>query len=497
MLGGVLTRVWVVFGIAWAYSATAVAGPWIDPGDTVLRHDIRVLADAGIIQRPTLAWPLGWGGISEDLDARGRTHNLNMAEYAAMGRVAQRRSEETETDVVRIEAEAGLADGPSTLRGFEALPRGEQEASAAAEWIGERFAGRIEAAVANDDPIDEREYRLDGSYAAVAIGNWMLSAGVLDRWWGPGWDSSLVLSSSARPIPALSLQRNFSERFENRWLRWIGPWTMTLIWGQLEDARAVPNARFFGWQIGFRPMQGLEISLERTAQWCGSGRPCGFDTFTDLVLGRDNQGDEGVLRSEEPGNQLAGFSARWASPVGTAPYALYAQLTGEDEAGDLPSKFLGLFGAEVWGRWGDKLDYRAYLEVADTTCSFFDRPGEFDCAYNNGLYPTGYRYRGRSIGHTADQDARIATLGLIAIPDSGNDWQGVARYAELNRGGTPAAGNAITRTPKTLISIDVSHRRQLQIGRLELGVGLERIKDEVTTQSDTDFRAFIRLRRKL
>lgn len=490
-------RVVAVFGLAWACSTGAIAGPWIDPGDAVLRHDIRVLADAGIIQRPTLAWPLGWGGISEDLDARGRADNLNMAEYAAMGRVSRRRSEETEPEVVRIAAEAALVDKPSTLRGFQALPRGEQQASASAEWIGDRFAARIEATAANDDPIDDKEYRLDGSYAAVAIGNWMLSVGSLDRWWGPGWDSSLVLSSSARPIPAISLQRNFSERFENKWLRWIGPWTMTLIWGQLEDSRAVPNARFFGWQVGFRPMQGLEISLERTAQWCGSGRPCGFDTFTDLVLGRDNQGDEGVLRSQEPGNQLAGFSARWASPVGSAPYALYMQLTGEDEAGDLPSKFLGLFGAEVWGRWGDKLDYRAYLEVADTTCSFFDRPGEFDCAYNNGLYPTGYRYRGRSIGHTADQDARVATLGLIAIPESGNDWQGVARYAELNRGGTPTAGNAITRTPKTIISLDVSHRRTLRIGQLELGVGVERMKDEVSAQSDTDFRAFLRLRRKL
>jgi len=37
------------------------------------------------------------------------------------------------------------------------------------------------------DPDDDRELRPDGSYLAMSLGNWMVSAGYLDRWWGPGW----------------------------------------------------------------------------------------------------------------------------------------------------------------------------------------------------------------------------------------------------------------------------------------------------------------------
>ncbi len=42
----------------------------------------------------------------------------------------------------------------------------------------------------------------DGSYLGVNVGNFMLSAGYIERWWGPGWDGSLILSTNARPIPA-------------------------------------------------------------------------------------------------------------------------------------------------------------------------------------------------------------------------------------------------------------------------------------------------------
>ena len=110
-----------------------------------------------------------------------------------------------------------------------------------------------------------------------SLGNWMLAAGAMDRWWGPGWDGSLILSSNARPIPSLSLQRSFAEAPPQRWLRWVGPWTMSVLMGEMESDRAVPNALFFGWQLTFRPLPHLEIGLERTAQWCGDDRPCDFD----------------------------------------------------------------------------------------------------------------------------------------------------------------------------------------------------------------------------
>ena len=455
-----------------------------------------MLADAGIVSTPTSAWPLSWGSVGSDLVDAADRDDLNVAQYAAMGRVKARLREETVTGEMVRTSTVTVAEQPTGIRDFNDTPRGGFEAKAELEYTGDRFAAKVEIGAVESDDVDDQDIRLDGSYLGIVIGNWMIAAGAQDRWWGPGWDSSLLLSTNARPIKAFSVQRNFPEPFKTKWLKWIGPWTTTLVWGQLEDGRGVPNARFFGWQIGFRPIPSLEIGLERTAQWCGSGRPCGFDTFTDLLIGQDNQGDEGVVRSEEPGNQLAGFSVRWASPVGSWPYALYAQLTGEDEAGDLPSKFLGLFGFELWGRFRDAWNYRLYAEAADTTCSFFDRPGEFNCAYNNGLYPTGYRYRGRSIGHSAEQDARLATLGVVAVNDNGREWQGAIKYAELNRGGAPDPRNTLAATPKKLVNIEVKHRRVTRWGRFDFGAGVERVEDEISGSTNNDARAFVRWRRE-
>ena len=48
------------------------------------------------------------------------------------------------------------------------------------------------------------------------------------------------------------------------------------------------------------------------------------------------------------------------------------------------------------------------------------------------------------IGHGADNDAAIATLGLPLVDDNESSWQGLVRIGKLNRGGTPDAKNSLT-----------------------------------------------------
>jgi hypothetical protein len=454
---------------------------------------LQLLADAGVLTTPMTAWPLSWGSVSQDVAAFRDKAGLNVAEYAAMGRVRARMRAETATHETLLEAEVAVAEKPTRVRNFLDTPRGEAEVEATAAWTGERIAANLTVTAVSNDPADSREVRLDGSYVGIAVGNWMVSVGAMDRWWGPGWDGSLILSTNARPIPALSIQRNFPDPFTNRWLSWIGPWSTSIVFGQLESARAVPDTRFFAWQLNFKPIPKLEIGLERSAQWCGSGRPCGLDTFADLLIGRDNVGDAGTTRANEPGNQMGGVSIRYASPLGNLPYALYVQVTGEDEAGGLPSKLLGLFGAEYWGVWRD-MSFRLHIEATDTSCSFANNP-QFNCAYRNSIYPSGYRYRGRVIGHSLEQDARGVSLGGVLVSNSAREWRGTLRYAKLNRGGAPDPSNTLTATPKKLVNLEVSHKRGTRWGLLEAGVGLDRLQDSLSGGTRTDSRAFLRWRR--
>ncbi len=219
------------------------------------------------------------------------------------------------------------------------------------------------------DPDDDQQFRADGSYLGVNVGNFMISAGFMERWWGPGWDGSLILSTNARPIPSLTLERNYTDPFKSKWLSWIGPWRASIALGEMEGSDvAVPNVKFLAARVNFKPRPWLEFGLTRTAQFCGGDRPCDWDTFTDMLFGRDNN-DEGGDPSEEPGNQLAGYDMRLRSPWKALPVAFYTQWIGEDEAGGLPSKFIGQFGLEFWG--GSPLGgYRLRAEYSDTACVF-------------------------------------------------------------------------------------------------------------------------------
>lgn len=469
------------------------ASPFIGAGDSALRHDVQRLADYGVITGPTSTWPLAWGPILADITAYSIDGDTPRDIVDALARVKARAGWDTRTNEVFFNARASAAEKPKRIRSFEDTPRGRAEVSVGATYTNDVFTASINAQ-ALDVPDDQEEFRADRSVIATAIGNWSISANTLDRWWGPGWDGSMILSNSARPIPALSIDRTFTDAFESKWLSWIGPWDLSMHFGQMESDRAVPEAQFFGLRFNFKPLPNLEIGVSRTAQWCGEGRPCNLDTFTDLFLGRDNVGDDDITRENEPGNQLAGFDVRWSTRLLGKPLALYAQMIGEDEAGGLPSRYIGQFGVEGTGLFRDRWSYRWFAEYAGSACQFYESSKRFNCAYNNSIYESGYRYRGRPIGHPADNDASLVTAGLIALDENEHEYAATLRFGELNGGGAPDERNSLTPTQEDIISLDLRHSRPFKYGELSAGVGVERIENEASGRTREDVRFFLQWR---
>jgi hypothetical protein len=473
--------------------APAQAAPSIAPGDLALRHDIQRLADYGVLAGPTTSWPLAWGPILADIRDFKQTEDMPSDVVAAIARVRNKGQWETRTGEVGYRARVAIAESPARIRSFQDTPREEGEVAGGLSWTGERFSIDLNASVLSN-PSDGKEVRADGSKLSIAIGNLTLAASTMDRWWGPGWDGNLILSNNARPIPALVLERNFTDPFETRWLSWLGPWDMSLIWGQMEQDRAIPDTRFLGFRMNFRPLPSLEIGLSRSAQWCGEGRPCDFNTFIDLLVGRDNRGDAGTTLENEPGNQLAGIDFRWAMTPLNLPLAVYGQFIGEDEAGGFPSRYIGQVGIEGTGSIGRQWSYRWFGEVSATTCNFYDTPERFNCAYNHAIYETAYRYRGRAVGHGADNDAAVASLGLLLVDDAENSWQGLLRVGRLNRGGPPDTANSLTPVPQDIVNIELIHKRIFSFGRLEFGLGYEQIDGYSSAGSSNEASAFIQWR---
>ncbi len=483
--------------ITMCVQTASFAGPYAPPGDAFLRHDIEMLADAGVIDIPVMTWPMSWGDVSRAISGKKINDQTPLSVVSALTRVRRRARDETSPGELRFGFGAAVGDNPRRLRLFEDTPRADGQITGAAEYAGDRFFGRAQLTFAAN-PDDDREFRPDGSYVAVALGNTIISAGWQEKWWGPGFDGALALSTNARPVPGIMINRNFSDPFKTRWLSWMGPWNASFFVGEMEAARGIPNARLAGGRIVIRPFPSLEFGVTRTAQWGGEGRPDSLDTFFNLLLGRDNVGDDALTRDNEPGNQLAGFDWRWRVMGGTRPVVVYGQMIGEDEAGGFPSRYLGQFGVSVSSPFGERGDQvRVHAEFSDTTCQFYESSKLFNCAYNSSLYPSGYRYRGRPIGHSSDNDTRQFALGASLFRTSGERFSASVRYSQLNRGGGRDDNNALSPLPSDLINAELTHERELFDARLTIGVGVDQADSDDGGLDQTDVRAFLQWNRTL
>jgi len=476
----------------------AHAGPWIAPGEPGLRHDIQLLADAGIIDGPVSSWPLAWGDLRVDL--QHPASDLGPGERAALARLRARLREATELGALKADARVALTQSPPDIRTSEELPRETAELGASVEWTSRHLAVRLEGQRAHD-PNDGKEWRPDGSYIGTILGNWSLTAGFRDQYWGPGWQSSLLFSNNARPIPTISIDRNRTDGFRTPWLSWLGSWDLSVNFGFLEDDRAVPDAQLFATRFTFRPLQRLEIGLSGMGLWCGSGRDCGASEFVDLLFGGGSPETDDPDRPPGDFDRLIGMDLRWSSSLLDRPFAFYTHIIGED-FGDgasrkvIPTALLGQFGLETWGHWEALGSYRLYLEWVDTECdgNLFEaidprnaesRPG---CAFRNNLFESGQTFRGRSFAHSADQDSSVATLGLVLNDPRGGTWHASFAHGTLNRRGANRSTVAFNETDYR--ELELTHRRRTRWGRFHLGVGVERFEDTVVGDEDHDVRVF-------
>jgi hypothetical protein len=463
----------------------ARAEPFIAPGRTELRVDLETLADAGIVSGPVTAWPISWqsiiGGV-EDVDVA----TLTPATRAALDRVRNELRFAEQTHRVLPHVRVGAASEPALLRSFTATPREDGELEGGISYTGNRLSLNLDVTRTFDTQDD---WRFDGSYVGFAVRQWGIIAGYPDRWWGPGIQGSLILSTNARPVPQIGIERISADGFDRRWLRWLGPWRVSSFIGEFDDERVVDRAKLFGFRLSARPLPQLEVAISRTAQLCGNGRPCGIRQFTDMLLGRDNRGvnvDPGV----EPGNQLAGIDGRWSFEG--RRFAAYWQWIGEDSrrGGPQIGSWLRLIGAELTGPLAATgWRHRTFFEIANTTCQeggLGFGGAKYHCAYLHSLYKSGYRYEGRPLGYTTDTDSQsLAIVSVLSGPGT-SSWELAAHTARVNRGPNPTPLHSISTTPARLDGIDITHLRELPIGRLRLRLGLAERTEDSTGVSDTD-----------
>lgn len=387
--------------LVWSFCVKA--SPWIEAGSAITRHHLQTLVDSGVMDTVTTSWPLMWHHIKEDLDQIDPTA---LTDEQLWSYQYLRHELRKAMRVTSFEQKASAGSAATTINDFSTTRREQYESELTFNYTGQRSAFHLDFTYAHD-PLDDKSVRFDGTYWNYLVGNWAVGIGAVDRWWGPGWDSSLILSHNARPAPGLFVQRNSSQAFESPWLSWLGPWQLVTFMSQLEEDRHVPDARLWGMRLNIKPLKSLEIGFSRTAMWGGDNRPGDLDTFLNLLLGKDNRGDGGIAEdtSNEPGNQLAGIDLRWSVGLGNITGGFYGQLIGEDEAGGMPSRHIGMAGVELQGLW-HRTHARFSFEAQNTAVYFYESAKTApNVAYEHSIYRSGYRYYGRPIGSSVDNDA--------------------------------------------------------------------------------------------
>ncbi len=409
---------------------TLFSEPFLAPNDPFIRHEIRMLGDEGGLKSIQNTWPIDLGGLS----AMQNESDFKLPSSLLDNRI----SLESNSGWSPISTTIGFADDRVTARGFGPEPRSSFSTNTSISWMSDRFAGKLSMNAFYIMQTDwkgrkDEGFALDGSYIAARLGKWSASFGQQERWWGPGWDGSLILSTNARPIPAISIDRRVPEPFETKWLYWIGPWSFHSFIGQMEDERDssidYPNHYLWGMRGEVAPtiLDGLEIGFFRMLQLGGDGRTNSLKIWIDGFFSQDNETD-----TEQPGNQLAGIDLRWK--VLDAPIALYGQVVGEDEDNFLPNSLMFQYGIEGWAKFNDST-LRIFAEYADLTSYWWTGdPRTRNISYGHHIYGEGYRYRGRPIGHWADQDSQIFSLGGLLVNDERIGWGSTIRFGDLNAG---------------------------------------------------------------
>ncbi|PCI73172.1 MAG: hypothetical protein COB38_01225 [Gammaproteobacteria bacterium] len=481
-------------------SSSVSSAPWIEANDIGLRADIQLLSDTGILDMPVTTYPLMWTSIAHQLK-RIAPNSLSNSQQIAFSHL-RRKMNSLNSKSIDNKASLYLSSNERRFTSFGSNDFERSTATISTEYTGTNFAGKFQANYnkAYNLSTNQDKLNIDGSYIAYRYSNWVIDIGAVDKWWGPGYDTSLILSTNARPLPAITIKRDNTQAFETPWLSWIGPWTFTAQIAQLEHDRFVPDAKLWSSRATFKPFKRLELGLSWSYQWGGKDQPESLDDFVRGLLGRTECADGTTTCGEDNltklGNQLAGFDGRWGDTIFKVPYAIYAQSIGEDSPSpgtlQITDKAF-LYGIETQFSIGEQQILVNY-EYTDTqvSCASAEDTSQ-DCYYEHTIYRSGYRYRQRSIGSTYDNDAETNTITFVGRLINGDSWLIKLKNAKLNTNNRdlypndPLLGNSVSKVAETLTQLSFEYHLILDSDRFTFGNTVGESKINLETDKHYNF----------
>jgi hypothetical protein len=198
-------------------------------------------------------------------------------------------------------------EGTPLLPNNDGIPTapGSNEILRLGAWggFGGFLTGYGEAAVTGPityTPNGMSRFRPLDAEAVLSLGNWAVSFGQEEMWWGAGHFGSLSQGDNAMPFPALRVQ-NVHPKLLPGVFRYLGQFRFQAFFGQLDGGRTFAHPWIDGQIFSFKPTPDFEFGFTHTIMFGGTGndnygwtgfvgRATGFATGSAQVANTNSRG---------------------------------------------------------------------------------------------------------------------------------------------------------------------------------------------------------------
>ena len=282
------------------------------------------------------------------------------------------------------------------------------------------FNYKIKATYLPSRTYDNKRLILDESYLSFKHDNLVISIGSKLRWWSPSDKTSLIYSYSSRPTRGIEV-RNYHAIVPKHKIfkKFIGKYNYEIFINQLESNRDYSNAMLFGNRFSFYPVDRMNLSLFRVAQFGGEGRGVNLENFKNMLLGTDTTNSNKSIE-ETSGNQIAGIDFKYVA-LKNKRLSIYGQYVGEDGLDPIiDDRWIGaIFPSKRFGSYGLSYNLSTINKSSILTIEHINTDsGHKNVTYNHNIYTDGYRHHLKPIGASIDADSDMSFIALRQQIDS-------------------------------------------------------------------------------
>ena len=257
------------------------------------------------------------------------------------------------------------------------------------------------------------QFDMPEGYVGMQLGNWQITFGKQEQWWGPDEGGAMLFSTNAEPIEMLQINRTTPFTLPG-FLERVGPIRAEFVLGRISGYHWLfsANTGFTGtWtqpladqpflageKLSVKLSRNLEAGFGVTALFAGAGVPFTTNRFLKAIFSFGN-GSPGT--ASDPGDRRGEFDFRYRVPGLRNWLTWYGDGFTDDEPSPLWGAFSksafdsGLYFSHLPGM--PKLDFRA-------EGVFTDNPNpnpvlQHGFFYFNARYVNGYTNQGNLLGN--------------------------------------------------------------------------------------------------